>query len=146
MVENRRSIAPKNIATAALAPITTAVYFSVSCRVGQFTRCNSATTSLKKLESLLMFLVFKNPPRDLIPLILSLKFSMSNQTYISKFLTSLAWVWMNFFRGGTSLPIKISKISSASAASRIVTLSSTRLSGFIVVSHSCSGFISPKPL
>ena len=33
----------------------------------------------------------------------------------------MAWVWINRFRGGTLLPISISKVRSASAASSIVT-------------------------
>jgi hypothetical protein len=49
-------------------------------------------------------------------------------------------------RGATSLLMRMVKVSSASAASSMVTLWRVRVSGFMVVSHSCSGFISPKPL
>ena len=38
------------------------------------------------------------------------------------------------------------KISSVSMASSMFTFSSVRVSGFMVVSQSCSGFISPSPL
>ena len=58
----------------------------------------------------------------------------------------LAWLSINSRRGGTSSPINIAKIRSASAALSIVTCFRERVSGFIVVLHSCSAFISPKPL
>ncbi|CAM4439118.1 MAG: hypothetical protein LEGION0398_MBIBDBAK_01389 [Legionellaceae bacterium] len=48
--------------------------------------------------------------------------------------------------GSTSSPIKVVKIWSAENASSIVTKSMRLVLGSIVVSHSCSGFISPKPL
>ena len=50
--------------------------------------------------------------------------------------TSRALRWMKERRDSTSSPIRIEKISSAAAASSRVTCSSTRESGFIVVSHS----------
>src|SRR3989338_1497864 len=65
--------------------------------------------------------------------------------YMSRF-ASLALLWMNDFRDETSSPIRMSKILSASCASSMLTSLSTRFWGFIVVSHSSSGFISPKPL
>src|SRR3989338_3173530 len=66
--------------------------------------------------------------------------------YTSKFFTDLACVWMNFFLGSTSSPIKISKVLSVWWASSISTFNNKRLAGFIVVSQSCSESISPKPL
>jgi len=60
--------------------------------------------------------------------------------------TSRAFLSMNSRRGSTASPIKMVKISSAPTASSIVTLRRVRLSGFMVVSQSCSGFISPRPL
>src|SRR3990167_3060162 len=65
--------------------------------------------------------------------------------YISN-LAIFACVCMNRFRGSTSSPISIVNTSSACAASAIFTILSILFCGFIVVSHSCSGFISPKPL
>ena len=53
---------------------------------------------------------------------------------------------MNSLLGGTSSPISIEKIWSASAALSMFTWRSVRVSGFIVVDHSCSAFISPRPL
>ena len=50
--------------------------------------------------------------------------------------TSLALRWMKPRRPSTSSPMRTEKISSAAAASSRVTWSSTRESGFIVVSHS----------
>jgi hypothetical protein len=49
-------------------------------------------------------------------------------------------------RGSTRSPISVLKISSASAASPTDTCSRVRVSGFMVVSHSWSAFISPNPL
>lgn len=49
-------------------------------------------------------------------------------------------------RGSTSSPISVVKISSAAMASSIWTRNSRRALGSIVVSQSCSGFISPRPL
>ena len=57
-----------------------------------------------------------------------------------------AWAWMKAFRGGTASPMSISTIWSARMASSISTWSITRVSGFMVVSQSCCGFISPRPL
>ena len=53
---------------------------------------------------------------------------------------------MNSRRGATSSPMSIEKMRSASAASAIDTCFKIRFCGSIVVSQSCSGFISPKPL
>ena len=53
---------------------------------------------------------------------------------------------MNSRRGATSSPMSIEKMRSASAASAIDTCFNIRFCGSIVVSQSCSGFISPKPL
>lgn len=61
-------------------------------------------------------------------------------------LAYLAFRSMNSRRGGTSSPISIENIRSASAAFSIVTWRRIRLSGFMVVSQSCSAFISPRPL
>ncbi len=55
---------------------------------------------------------------------------------ISKFLTALACVWINDLRGATSSPIKISKMWSASAASRMLTRNNSRCAGSMVVSQS----------
>src|SRR3989304_5559309 len=60
--------------------------------------------------------------------------------------TSRAFFSMNSLRGSTWSPISFVKISSASVSSPISTRRSSRDSGFIAVSHSCSGFISPRPL
>ena len=49
-------------------------------------------------------------------------------------------------RGSTWSPIRMVKASSAFSASSMVICTITRLSGFMVVSQSCSGFISPRPL
>lgn len=61
-------------------------------------------------------------------------------------LAYVAFCSINWRLGSTSSPISIEKISSASAAFSIVTCFKRRVSGFIVVSQSCSGFISPRPL
>src|SRR5690606_13410666 len=53
---------------------------------------------------------------------------------------------MNSRRGSTTSPIRVLKIWSAATASSIRTCSRRRVSGLTVVSHSCSGFISPRPL
>jgi hypothetical protein len=56
--------------------------------------------------------------------------------HTSRFFTSLAWVSMNFLRGATLLPMRMSKISLARLASSMSTRSRTRLAGSIVVSQS----------
>ena len=61
-------------------------------------------------------------------------------------LAYLAFFSMNWRRGSTCSPIRMLKASSARSASSILIWTMTRLSGFMVVSHSWSGFISPKPL
>ena len=53
---------------------------------------------------------------------------------------------MKLRRGSTCSPMSTVNISSASAASSRRTWRTTRFSGFMVVSHSCSAFISPRPL
>lgn len=68
------------------------------------------------------------------------------KTTTSKFLTYIAFCSINSRRGSTFSPISIWNTREASAASPIVTCKSVRVSGFIVVSHNCSGFISPNPL
>jgi hypothetical protein len=57
-----------------------------------------------------------------------------------------AFVSMKSRRGSTSSPISMVKTWSASMASSICTRSRRRTAGSMVVSHSCSGFISPRPL
>ena len=49
------------------------------------------------------------------------KYRIRDADYTSRFFTVLAWVWMNFRRGSTSLPMRMSKSSSAASASSIVT-------------------------
>ena len=49
-------------------------------------------------------------------------------------------------RGSTTSPIRVLKIWSAATASSIRTLQQAPGLGLTVVSHSCSGFISPRPL
>jgi hypothetical protein len=58
----------------------------------------------------------------------------------------LACVSINSLLGGTSSPINIENILSASAAFSMVICLSVLFSGSMVVSHNCSAFISPKPL
>jgi len=65
---------------------------------------------------------------------------------MSRNLTSLALRVMNDRRASTSSPISTLNSSSAWAASSSVTWSSSRVAGFIVVSHSSLAFISPRPL
>ena len=66
--------------------------------------------------------------------------------YTSKSLTSRACFSMKSRRGSTWSPINTRKISSAAAASSIVTCNKRRASGFIVVDHNSSESISPRPL
>src|SRR5260370_36459191 len=68
------------------------------------------------------------------------------EDHTSKFRTNFAFSSMNLRRGSTSSPISVSNSCDASNASSIVTLSSVRRAGSIVVSRSWSGFISPRPL
>jgi Zn finger protein HypA/HybF involved in hydrogenase expression len=68
------------------------------------------------------------------------------KTYTSRFRTPSAFDSMNARRGSTSSPISLVKISSAAMPSSICTLSRRRALVSMVVSHSCSGFISPSPL
>src|SRR2546425_7996405 len=58
----------------------------------------------------------------------------SHQT--SRFFTNFAFSSMNLRRGSTSSPISVSNSCDASSASSIVTLSSVRLAGSMVVSRS----------
>ena len=60
--------------------------------------------------------------------------------------TSVALRWMKVRRLSTSSPMRMVKVSSASAASSRVTCLRIRCSGSIVVSHSSWSFISPRPL
>src|SRR6185437_5306010 len=66
--------------------------------------------------------------------------------HTSRLRAAWACVSMNFFRGGTALPINMLKVSSRCTRSSARTLSRVRVAGFIVVVHSCSGVISPRPL
>src|SRR4030095_10197638 len=66
--------------------------------------------------------------------------------YTSRLVTSSAFCSMNSRRGSPSSPISTEKIVSAATASSIRTCRSLRTFGSIVVSQSCSGFISPSPL
>ena len=61
-------------------------------------------------------------------------------------LAYLALASMNSRRGGTSSPMSMEKMLSLSAAFSMVTWRNVRFSGFMVVSQSCSAFISPRPL
>jgi hypothetical protein len=72
--------------------------------------------------------------------------SLSALDQMSRKRTSFALRWMKLRRDSTSSPMRTAKISSAAAASSIVTCWRVRVSGFIVVSHSSSAFISPRPL
>ena len=65
---------------------------------------------------------------------------------ISRNRTSSAFCWMKALRGATSSPIKVTKTSSARAASSISTWRRVRVAGFIVVSQSSWAFISAKAL
>ena len=65
--------------------------------------------------------------------------------YTSKF-AYFAFFSMNSRRGSTCSPIRMLNASSARSASSMVICTITRLAGFMVVSHSWSGFISPRPL
>src|ERR1700681_2915779 len=64
----------------------------------------------------------------------------------SRFRTSSAFSSMNLRRLSTSSPISVEKIASVSARSCRSTFKSVRVSAFMVVDHSCSAFISPRPL
>src|ERR1700733_14790094 len=66
--------------------------------------------------------------------------------HTSKFATLSALSWMNSRRGSTISPISLTKMSSASSTSRILTCKSVRASRSSVVSQSWSLFISPRPL
>lgn len=66
--------------------------------------------------------------------------------YTSRLATVFARDWMKCLRGGTSSPMSIRNTSSARSASSTVTRNIFRCTGSIVVSQSCSGFISPRPL
>src|SRR5690606_15758931 len=70
----------------------------------------------------------------------------SGRAHTSRLATLSAFSWMKSRRGSTTSPISRVKISSVTSASSTLTCSSTRLSGSSVVSHSCSAFISPRPL
>ena len=53
---------------------------------------------------------------------------------------------MNVLLGSTSSPISSENVLSALTASSTCTFTRVLFSGFMVVCHSCSGFISPSPL
>lgn len=57
----------------------------------------------------------------------------------------LPWASMSWRRGATLSPISSSNMRLASAASSMLRRRRVRDSGFIVVAHSCSGIISPRP-
>ena len=57
----------------------------------------------------------------------------------------LPWASMSWRRGATLSPMSSSNMRLASAASSILRRRKVRDSGFIVVAHSCSGIISPRP-
>ncbi len=61
-------------------------------------------------------------------------------------LAYFAFFSMNSRRGGTSSPMSIEKVRFASAAFSMSIWRNFLNSGFIVVSHNCSAFISPSPL
>ena len=54
--------------------------------------------------------------------------------------------WMKDFLGGTESPISMLMISFALTTSSMLTWRTVLEAGFMVVCHSCSGFISPNPL
>ena len=64
----------------------------------------------------------------------------------SRLATESAFSRMKSRRGSTTSPMSLVKMSSASSSSRTWTLSSERALTSSVVSHNCSGFISPRPL
>ena len=59
---------------------------------------------------------------------------------------SRALSWMNSRRGSTTSPISLANRSLASSSCSTETCSRVRALTSSVVSHSCSGFISPRPL
>ena len=65
---------------------------------------------------------------------------------MSRLRTNFACCWMNSRRGSTRRPSACRKCRPRPSHPRWCTCSKVRLSGSIVVSHSCSGFISPSPL
>ena len=67
-------------------------------------------------------------------------------THYTSTLAYFAFASINARRGGTSSPISMLNVRSASRASSTPTLRNTRASGSMVVSQSCSAFISPRPL
>ena len=73
-------------------------------------------------------------------------FSGSLITSYASIFAYFAFFSINSRLGGTSSPMSILKMRSASAALSIVTCRRVLELGFIVVSQSCSAFISPRPL
>ena len=65
---------------------------------------------------------------------------------VPKFAVGITALAVDERRGATAAPISMSKVLSTAAASSMVTWRMVRTSGFMVVSQSCSGFISPRPL
>src|SRR5579871_5212979 len=66
--------------------------------------------------------------------------------HTSRNFTFVAFSSMKMRRGSTASPISIENTSSARCASSTSTRTSSRFAGSIVVSHSWSAFISPRPL
>src|SRR5262249_21729230 len=89
----------------------------------------------------LVFDVDGNALRGLLHVLLT---PASPQT--SRFRTLSAFSSMDFRRGSTSSPISVEHVAAASCASSFYSGSSVRGSGSMVVSQSCAGFISPRPL
>jgi flavin-dependent dehydrogenase len=85
-------------------------------------------------------------PLPRVPLRRRALFASLGNCYTSMFAARSAFCSMNSRRGSTSSPISMVKTRSASIASSICTRNRRRTAGSIVVSHSCSGFISPRPL
>ncbi len=71
-------------------------------------------------------------------------FSCFSPYQASMFCAIRALFSMKARRGSTSSPIRVTNTSSAAMASSMRTFNKRRTAGSIVVSQSCSGFISPK--
>src|SRR5215469_2125564 len=76
----------------------------------------------------------------------ALRYGRAIHFQTSRLATLRAFDWMKSRRGSTRSPIRVENVSSAESAWLILTCNSERASGSSVVSHSCSGFISPRPL
>jgi len=75
-----------------------------------------------------------------------LRFTLSARRRQTSTLAASALSWMNCRRGSTRSPISWSNSTLASSTSLMRTCSSERALVSSVVSHNCSGFISPRPL